>query len=59
MSVKHHMLTDTGLQHSITYCKCVMRFMLAHTLHFVCVEYYPLKDGAQTALFKDPVRTAL
>jgi hypothetical protein len=23
------------------------------------LEYYPFKDEAQTALFKDPVRTAL
>jgi hypothetical protein len=30
-----------------------------YVLHVPAAEYLPFKDKAQTALFKDPIRTAL
>ena len=43
------------------YCVCIFTWKLLKMSDFVYFQrmFKPFKDEAQTALFKDPVRTAL
>jgi hypothetical protein len=45
--------------HNIKGCKGRMRDERLEDLRLALKEIYPFKDEPQTALFKDPVRTAL